>query len=88
MKLILLSLLYYLISSQNTNRSYVKQYSYSFLSTEFLKLFPLSIVVLKGKTNITKCFAAKDIKINETIFEFQKKEIISNINSIIVSMQI
>ena len=82
MKLVLLSLLYYLISSQNTNRSYVKQYSYSFLSTEFLKLFPLSIVVLKGKTNITKCFAAKDIKINETIFEFQKKEIISNINII------
>jgi len=87
MKLILLSLLYYLISSQNTNRSYVKQYSYSFLSTEFLKLFPLSIVVLKGKTNITKCFAAKDIKINETIFEFQKKEIISNINSIHANLE-
>ena len=82
MKLIILHLLFYLIYSQNTNRTFIKQYSYSFLSTEFLKAFPLSIAVLNGKTNITKCFAAKDIKINETIFEFQKKEIVSNINII------
>ena len=82
MNIIILFFLFNLISLQNSNNTFIKHHSYSFLSTEFLKVFPLNIAVLKDKANLTKCFAAKNIKTNDTIFEFEKNGIISNMNMI------
>ena len=33
---------------------------------------------MKSKTNKTKCYANRDVKINDIIFEYEKKEIISS----------
>ena len=86
MKILLSFLLFYLIYTQNNtqndtqNSTFSKKYAYSYVSTELLEMFTSNIVGMKGKTNITKCFAQKDIKSNETIFEYEKNIIISNTN--------
>jgi hypothetical protein len=80
MKLILLYILLCVIYSQDNTDKYVKQFSYSYLSTIFLEKYTKNIVVFKGKTNITKCYATGNIKINDTIFEYENSEIISNID--------
>ena len=89
MNFFILLQLFYLIYSQNTNNTnntnntFIKHYSYSYLCTQFLPAYSSNIVAFKGKTNITKCFAGNDIKINDIIFEYEKKDIISNINMIL-----
>ena len=80
MKLILLYILLCVIYSQDNTDKYVTQFSYSYLSTIFLEKYTKNIVVFKGKTNITKCYATGNIKINDTIFEYENSEIISNID--------
>ena len=87
MKLILFFVLFYCIYANNSNHTYNKKYSYGFLSTEFLKMFSKNIEVSRGKTNLTKCFAIKDIKINDTIFEYEKKDVISNMNIVLPNIK-
>ena len=87
MKLILFFALFYSIYANNSNHTYNKKYSYGFLSTEFLKMFSKNIEVSRGKTNLTKCFAIKDIKINDTIFEYEKKDVISNMNIVLPNIK-
>ena len=74
--------LFYFICANDSNHTYDKKYSYEFLSTQFLKMFSENIAVSRGKTNLTKCFAIRDIKINDTILKYEKKDVISNMNII------
>ena len=67
MKMFLFFVLFYFICANDSNHTYDKKYSYEFLSTQFLKMFSENIAVSRGKTNLTKCFAIRDIKINDTI---------------------
>lgn len=51
---------------------------YSQIATDFLGQYTENIIAVKSKTNKTKCYAIKDIKINDIIFEYDKEEIISS----------
>ena len=82
MKLILFLVLFCFIYTENSDNEFNKKYSYGYLSSEFLKTLSENIFVSRSKTNLTKCFAIKDIKINDTILVYDKKDIISNINII------
>jgi hypothetical protein len=50
-------------------------------------MFSKNIEVSRGKTNLTKCFAIKDIKINDTIFEYEKKDVISNMSIVLPNIK-
>ena len=51
---------------------------YSQIASDFLGQYTDNIVGMKSKTNKTKCYANRDVKINDIIFEYEKKEIISS----------
>lgn len=78
---LILFLLFQLIYSQSKSEKYIKEFSYSYLSTQFLEQYTKNIAVLKAKNNnMTKCFAIKNINKNDTIFEYRNEEIISTQN--------
>lgn len=52
--------------------------SYSDMSLEFLPYYSKRIIGIKGKTNKTKCIAKTDIKINETLFKFEKSDVLTS----------
>lgn len=83
MKFLFLYLLIHFIYVKNTRDEYIKEYSYPYLSTQFLGQYSQNIVVFTGKKNNTKCFASQDIKINDTIFEYEMLETISSTNIIL-----
>ena len=79
MKLILIFLLFHLLLSQNeTNKN--EMYTYPYLSTQFYFQYTQNIIFFQGKTEKIKCYATKDIKVNDTLFVYEENEIISNIN--------
>lgn len=51
---------------------------YSQIASDFLGQYTDNIVGMKSKTNKTKCYANKDVKVNDIIFEYEKKEVISS----------
>jgi len=66
-------ILFYIV---NTSKSDLIPYSQ--IASDFLDQYTENIVGVKSKTNKTKCYANKNVKINDIIFEYEKKEIISS----------
>ena len=65
--------LLYIINTSNSDTI-----PYSRIASDFLDQYTENIVGVKSKTNKTKCYANKDVKVNDIIFEYEKKEIISS----------
>ena len=86
MKLILIFLLFQLIFTQNQTTKN-NMYTYSYLATQFYIQYSKNIVPFQGKTEMTKCFATYDIKINDTLFEYDKNETISSNNIILPDLE-
>ena len=78
MKFRIYSLSLILILIQTTSSSYLKNFDYIDYATSHFQNYTKRIQVVKGKTNRTKCFAKTDIKINDTIFKYDKKDILSS----------
>ena len=58
--------------------SYLKNFDYRDYATTHLHNYTKRISAVKGKTNKTKCFAKTDIKVNDTLFKYDKKEVLSS----------
>ena len=67
------NLLYIIINASKSDL-----FPYSQIASDFLGQYTDNIVGMKSKTNKTKCYANRDVKINDIIFEYEKKEIISS----------
>ena len=78
MKSIFYSLSLFLFLLQITSSSYLKNFDYIDYAANHLQNYTKRISVVKGKTNRTKCFAQTDIKINDTLFKYDKKDILSS----------
>lgn len=55
-----------------------KDFNYLDYATTHLKDYSKRISVVKGKTNRTKCYANVDIKVNDTLFKYDKKDVLSS----------
>ena len=53
-------------------------FDYYYFATNALMKYSNNIIGAKAKTNKTKCYASTDIKINDTLFNYSKGEIISS----------
>lgn len=53
-------------------------FNYYFFATKALSQFSNKIVAAKAKSNKTKCYAQTDIKINDTLFQYKKGQILSS----------
>ena len=51
---------------------------YELESIKYLPTYSNKIDIIKDKNNLTKCIAKTDLKINQTIFSFEKSEILSS----------
>ena len=51
---------------------------YELESIKYLPTYSNKIDIIKDKNNLTKCIAKTDLKINQTIFAFEKSEILSS----------
>ena len=58
--------------------SYLKDFDYDHFSIKAIDKYSKRIAAVQGKTNKTKCYAKTDIKINDTLFKFDKQEILSS----------
>ena len=58
--------------------SYLKDFDYPEFATKSLEKYSKRIAGVKGKTNKTKCYAKTDIKVNDTLFKYDKKEVLSS----------
>ena len=58
--------------------SYLKDFDYDHFSIKTIDKYSKRIAAVQGKTNRTKCYAKTDIKINDTLFKFDKQEILSS----------
>ena len=58
--------------------SYLKDFDYVDFSIKAIDKYSKRISSVKGKTNKTKCYAKTDIKINDTLFKYDKNEILSS----------
>jgi hypothetical protein len=67
-----LSLHILLVSSLPQNFDYIDY------ATSHVHNYTKTISAVKGKTNRTKCFAKEDIKINDTLFKYDKKDVLSS----------
>lgn len=56
----------------------LSQSRYNDMSLDLLPQYTQNILGLKGRTNKTKCIAKEDIKTNDTLFKFQKSDIITS----------
>ena len=86
MKLLLIFLLFHLLYAQNQTKEN-EIYTYSYLATQFFFQYTENIVLFQGKTEKTKCYATKDIKVNDTLFTYDENEIISNVNIILPDLE-
>lgn len=86
MKLILIFLLFHLICAQNQTTKN-NMYTYTYLATQFFIQYTKNIVIFQGKTEMAKCFATYDIKVNDTLFKYDKNEIISSTNIILPDLE-
>ena len=78
MKSLLYSLFLFFIIFNISSSSYLKNFDYIDYATNHLQNYTKRISAVKGKTNRTKCFAKTDIKINDTLFKYDKKDILSS----------
>ena len=58
--------------------SALEDFDYIYVATQALSRYSKNIIGVQGKTNKTKCYAKKDIKINETLFKYNKDDILSS----------
>ena len=58
--------------------SYLKDFDYYFFAPKALDKYTKLITGVSGKTNQTKCYAKTDIKINDTLFIYDKRDILSS----------
>ena len=58
--------------------SSLKDFDYIDYATSHLQNYTKRISAVKGKTNRTKCYAKTDIKINDTLFKYDKKDILTS----------
>ena len=65
--------LFILISS-----SLPKDFDYIDYASSHIHDYTKRISAVKGKTNRTKCFAKVDIKTNDTLFKYDKKDVLSS----------
>ena len=65
--------LFILISS-----SLPKDFDYIDYASSHIHDYTKRILAVKGKTNRTKCFAKVDIKTNDTLFKYDKKDVLSS----------
>ena len=65
--------LFVLISS-----SLPKDFNYIDYASTHVHDYTKNIAVIKGKSNRTKCFTKEDIKVNDTIFKYDKKDVLSS----------
>lgn len=72
-KIFLFFSLFILISS-----SLPKDFDYIDYASSHIHDYTKRISVVKGKTNRTKCFAKVDIKTNDTLFKYDKKDVLSS----------
>ena len=63
---------------QIASSSSLKNFDYKEYATTHLQNYTKRITVVKGKTNRTKCFAKTDIKVNDTLFKYDKKDVLSS----------
>ena len=78
MKTIFYSFNLFFILIQISLSTNLKNFNYKDYATSHLQNYTKRISVVKGKTNRTKCFAKTDIKINDTLFKYDKKDILSS----------
>ena len=57
---------------------YIKDLDYDYLATNSLNKYTKKIAAVQGRTNKTKCYTKVDIKVNDTLFKYDKKDIISS----------
>ena len=72
-KIFLFFSLFILISS-----SLPKDFDYIDYASSHIHDYTKRISAVKGKTNRTKCFAKVDIKTNDTLFKYDKKDVLSS----------
>ena len=58
--------------------SYLKDFDYPQFAIKSLEKYSKRIAGAKGKSNKTKCYAKADIKVNDTLFKYDKKEVLSS----------
>ena len=73
-----ISFFFYLCLFNAIHSSYLKDFNYVNFSIKAIEKYSKRISSVKGKTNKTKCYAKTDIKINDTLFKYDKNEIISS----------
>ena len=73
-----ISFFFYLFLFNAIHSSYLKVFNYVNFSIKAIEKYSKRISSVKGKTNKTKCYAKTDIKINDTLFKYDKNEIISS----------
>ena len=56
----------------------LENFDYVYAATKILKKYTKRINGVQGKTNKTKCYCIEDIKVNDTIFKYDKSEILSS----------
>lgn len=71
--LLLFLCLLYIIQCLN-----LKDFDYLNFSIKAIEKYSKRISGIKGKTNKTKCYAKVDIKVNDTLFKYDKSEILSS----------
>ena len=74
----IISLFLHLYLFYEVHCSYLKDFDYVDFSIKAIDKYSKRISSVKGKTNKTKCYAKTDIKINDTLFKYDKNEILSS----------
>lgn len=78
MNIFKLFLCLFLININFSFNGEIDEIDYLYLATKALGRHSDSIIGVQGKTDKTKCYATKDIKANETLFTYDKKNILSS----------
>jgi hypothetical protein len=73
-----ISLILFLCFFYKFQCSYLKDLDYINYSIKAIDKYSKRISGVKGKTNKTKCYAKVDIKVNDTLFKYDKSEVISS----------
>ena len=75
---IIINIFLYLFLFNILDCSFLEDFDYIYLSTKAIARYTKKITGVQGRTNKTKCYVFKDIKINDTIFKYNKEDIISS----------
>ena len=78
MQKISLSLILLFILIQSISSLDLKNFNYIDYAISHVHEYAKRISAVKGKTNRTKCYAKTDIKVNDTLFKYDKKDILSS----------